>query len=74
MLIMMVWNKKKLSVIYFSYKKNNLDKIFLYSDKTLNLKRIGTINEPPSIYLSFIFTVFANGPGDFKNGTWYLLA
>ena len=45
---------------YFSYK-NNFDKIFLYSDKTLKLKRVGTINEPSNIsFLHFYCLLYTH--------------
>ena len=48
--------KKFICYNYFSHK-NNFDKIFLYSDKTLKSKRVGAINEPPNISF-FRFTSF----------------
>ena len=46
---------QKFMLLLFDKLKNNFDKIFLFSDKTLLSKRIGRINESPNIYLSAIF-------------------
>ena len=41
-----------------SFTKEKYYKIFLYSDKTLKSKRVGTINERLNIYLSSVFIFF----------------
>ena len=57
-------NQKFMYYDYFSYK-NNFDKIFLYSDKTLKSKRVSTINEPSNINQLFL-SIYMSDFVDFK--------